>query len=567
MTTKGLTNLKNTSTAITKVKAGILNVDSTYNTRRSKKSGIWSITDVYEQQKDKTWTITEKKSKIKNQIIASSPVYNSITAEKCAAPVKLEENVFCYVYASSDTVISYEVFSVEIGLSLIDRNGIISSNSLGSITTLTEGAARVSEISASFDSVSNRILACITYGYGTGGGISGGAQVMSSKSAAKIAIGKYNSSAKTISWTVVDNLYDITVSSTPYNTDPVPTTTPTTTPANTPFNTPTTTPVLTYPTTPVTTFRSTPRVTSPSSTANRTTSRQTPITTYYTTPRWSSLGTFISTIVSTLQPTLLPTTGPGDPVVADAPPSQIYSVNELENIAENKFVINTHGYVRVITLTGDTTYSAGTQVASSIIPTNGSTEILKTAWDSNSNEYVELAWDIANSEGKITRYSVSGTTVTAQDTTTLTSTKMSSSIGNIVNIGQRKYIWSDYEELYQITHNGSAFSVSTSPLNLGTIGTDNYNTVLVKENNIEATMLGYFSNETTESYNKVVNYLYENSVSGGLESNSFSLLDPEFSNNTAINYIDMLPFEDNVFLLIFEYTSNVYASVLQMKSY
>ena len=242
MTTKGLTNLKNTSTAITKVKAGILNVDSTYNTRRSKKSGIWSITDVYEQQKDKTWTITEKKSKIKNQIIASSPVYNSITAEKCAAPVKLEENVFCYVYASSDTVISYEVFSVEIGLSLIDRNGIISSNSLGSITTLTEGAARVSEISASFDSVSNRILACITYGYGTGGGISGGAQVMSSKSAAKIAIGKYNSSAKTISWTVVDNLYDITVSSTPYNTDPVPTTTPTTTPANTPFNTPTTTP-------------------------------------------------------------------------------------------------------------------------------------------------------------------------------------------------------------------------------------------------------------------------------------------------------------------------------------
>jgi hypothetical protein len=144
---------------------------------------------------------------------------------------------------------------------------------------------------------------------------------------------------------------------------------------------------------------------------------------------------------------------------------------------------------------------------------------------------------------------------------------MSSSIGNIQNISQRKYIWSDYEELYQITHDGSSFSVSASPLNLGTIGTDNYNTVLVKDNNIEATMLGYFSDETTASYNKVVNYLYENSISGGVESNSFSLLDPEFSNNTAINYIDMLPIEDNVFLLIFEYTSNVYAIVLQMRSY
>jgi len=567
MTIKGLVNLKDTSTAITKVKAGILNVDSTYNTRRDKKPGIWSISDVYEQQKDKTWTITEKKSKVKNQILASSPVYNSITAEKCAAPVKLEENVFCYVYASSDTVINYEVFSVEIGLSLVDKSGVITSNSLGSITTLTEGAARVSEVSASFDSISGRILACITYGYGSGGGITGGAQVMSSKSAAKIAIGKYNSSAKTISWTVVDNLYDITVSSTPYNTDPVPTTTPSDTPINTPFDTLISTTITTTGSTPFPTVRTTSRVTSPSSTVNRNTPISTPVTTFLSTPIPTSGFTPTSTLLSTLQSTLLPTTGPGDPVVADAPPSQIYSVNELENIAENKFVISTHGYVRVITLTGDTTYSAGTQVVSSIIPANGSTEVLKTAWDYVSSEYVELAWDIANSEGKITRYTVSNTTVTAQDTTTLTSTKMSSSIGNIQNISQRKYIWSDYEELYQITHDGSSFSVSASPLNLGTIGTDNYNTVLVKDNNIEATMLGYFSDETTASYNKVVNYLYENSISGGVESNSFSLLDPEFSNNTAINYIDMLPFEDNVFLLIFEYTSNVYASVLQMRSY
>jgi hypothetical protein len=567
MTIKGLVNLKDTSTAITKVKAGILNVDSTYNTRRDKKPGIWSISDVYEQQKDKTWTITEKKSKVKNQILASSPVYNSITAEKCAAPVKLEENVFCYVYASSDTVINYEVFSVEIGLSLVDKSGVITSNSLGSITTLTEGAARVSEVSASFDSISDRILACITYGYGSGGGITGGAQVMSSKSAAKIAIGKYNSSAKTISWTVVDNLYDITVSSTPYNTDPVPTTTPSDTPTNTPFDTLISTTITTTGSTPFPTVRTTSRVTSPSSTVNRNTPISTPVTTFLSTPIPTSGFTPTSTLLSTLQSTLLPTTGPGDPVVADAPPSQIYSVNELENIAENKFVISTHGYVRVITLTGDTTYSAGTQVVSSIIPANGSTEVLKTAWDYVSSEYVELAWDIANSEGKITRYTVSNTTVTAQDTTTLTSTKMSSSIGNIQNISQRKYIWSDYEELYQITHDGSSFSVSASPLNLGTIGTDNYNTVLVKDNNIEATMLGYFSDETTASYNKVVNYLYENSISGGVESNSFSLLDPEFSNNTAINYIDMLPFEDNVFLLIFEYTSNVYAIVLQMRSY
>jgi hypothetical protein len=79
--------------------------------------------------------------------------------------------------------------------------------------------------------------------------------------------------------------------------------------------------------------------------------------------------------------------------------------------------------------------------------------------------------------------------------------------------------------------------------------------------------MGYFSNETTASYNKIVNYLYENSVSGGIESNSFSILDPEFSNNTAINYIDLLPFEDNVFIFIFEYSSAVYSSVLQLKSY
>ena len=648
MTIKGLVNIKNTSSAIERVSAGILNPDNTFTTRRNKKSGIWSMDDVYEQQKNKTWTILEKKSKIKNQIISTSPVYNSVTAEKCAATVKLTENVFCYVYASSDTVINYEVFSMGIGFSLIDEGGIITSNSLGSIVTLSESAARVSEISASFDSVSNRILACITYGYGTGGGISGGSQVMSTKSAAKIAIGKYNDSNKTISWTAVNNLYDITISSTPYNTDPVPTnttintpinspintpittpgTTPGTTPINTPISTPGTTPINTPINTPITTpaantpagttlqtlrnttintTKNTSITTSPSRNNNRSTTRQTaatttigstiqtPITTTYSTPKGTlratllptSLATINSTLQATiratiqatikptlqatLQPTLQATTIvtalPGDTVVVDAPPSQIFSVNELEYISENKFIISTHGRVRVIDLTSDSTYTAGTQITSSIIPGNGSTEILKTAFDLNSSEYVELAWDIANSAGKISRYVISGNTVTAQDTTTLTSTQMSNSIGNVVNIGERKYIWNDYEEMYQVTHNGTSFSVSASPLNLGTIGTNNTNTSLVKDNNIEATMMGYYSEETTSSYNKIVNYLYDNTVTGGTESNSFSILGAEFSNNVAINYIDLLPFEDNVFLLVYEHNSIVYANVLQMKSY
>ena len=648
MTIKGLVNIKNTSSAIERVSAGILNPDNTFTTRRNKKSGIWSMDDVYEQQKNKTWTILEKKSKIKNQIISTSPIYNSVTAEKCAATVKLTENVFCYVYASSDTAINYEVFSMGIGFSLIDEGGIITSNSLGSIVTLSESAARVSEISASFDSVSNRILACITYGYGTGGGISGGSQVMSTKSAAKIAIGKYNDSNKTISWTAVNNLYDITISSTPYNTDPVPTnttintpinspintpittpgTTPGTTPINTPISTPGTTPINTPINTPITTpaantpagttlqtlrnttintTKNTSITTSPSRNNNRSTTRQTaatttigstiqtPITTTYSTPKGTlratllptSLATINSTLQATiratiqatikptlqatLQPTLQATTIvtalPGDTVVVDAPPSQIFSVNELEYISENKFIISTHGRVRVIDLTSDSTYTAGTQITSSIIPGNGSTEILKTAFDLNSNEYVELAWDIANSAGKISRYVISGNTVTAQDTTTLTSTQMSNSIGNVVNIGERKYIWNDYEEMYQVTHNGTSFSVSASPLNLGTIGTNNTNTSLVKDNNIEATKMGYYSEETTSSYNKIVNYLYDNTVTGGTESNSFSILGAEFSNNVAINYIDLLPFEDNVFLLVYEHNSIVYANVLQMKSY
>ena len=648
MTIKGLVKIKNTSSAIERVSAGILNPDNTFTTRRNKKSGIWSMDDVYEQQKNKTWTILEKKSKIKNQIISTSPIYNSVTAEKCAATVKLTENVFCYVYASSDTVINYEVFSMGIGFSLIDEGGIITSNSLGSIVSLSESAARVSEISASFDSVSNRILACITYGYGTGGGISGGSQVMSTKSAAKIAIGKYNDSNKTISWTAVNNLYDITISSTPYNTDPVPTnttintpinspintpittpgTTPGTTPINTPISTPGTTPINTPINTPITTpaantpagttlqtlrnttintNKNTSITTSPSRNNNRSTTRQTPtnttigstiqtpITTTYSTPKGTLRATLLptslatinstlqatirATIQATLQPTLqatlqptlqattIVTALPGDTVVVDAPPSQIFSVNELEYISENKFIISTHGRVRVIDLTSDSTYTAGTQITSSIIPGNGSTEILKTAFDLNSSEYVELAWDIANSAGKISRYVISGNTVTAQDTTTLTSTQMSNSIGNVVNIGERKYIWNDYEEMYQVTHNGTSFSVSASPLNLGTIGTNNTNTSLVKDNNIEATMMGYYSEETTSSYNKIVNYLYDNTVTGGTESNSFSILGAEFSNNVAINYIDLLPFEDNVFLLVYEHNSIVYANVLQMKSY
>ena len=691
----GLVNVKNSSTSLIKPKFGIFNPDlASYSNRGRNKTGIWRTNDVYEQQENKFWPFGQSRVQVKNQILASSPVYNSVSAEKCASTVKLSSDVFCLVYASSNVNINYQIFSISKGFSLSD-GGLIRSQQLGSITTLVEPGARVSEISSSFDEVSGRILLSITYGYGTGGDISGGSQIMTSRSVTKIVIGKYNSSLKTVSWSVVNNLYDLAVSTTPYNTNEVPANTsiltaintPITTkittvggtPANTLYSTPILTPIPTIKTTPIstpgstqlTTFLSTQIVTSATTAVDTTiftsiptsvfpttfitTNTTTPITTaqptqiltlsgtrftvIFTERVTGSFPTFgqtaILTTLFTSPPTLLPTSSttqiptsgntpvttltptsiltsistggftpsatvgstpvatfantpiltntttllstqittsvgtllPGDPIVQNAPPSQIYSVCEVKNIGTNKFIISTQGVLRVISLTSDTTYSTGTQLTSSIVPLAGTTELLKTAWDSISNEYIELGWDSVNSLSKISRYSVSGTTIAAQDTTTLTSTQIPNSIGNIINMGQRKYIWNDYDKVYQITHNGSSFSISASPLSLGVIGTNNFNTTLIRDNTTNGFMVGYFSNETTSSYNKIVNYLYDNAVTGGTESNSFSLLSSQFSNNTAINYLDMISFEDNVFLSVYEHGSVLYANVVTLKSY
>lgn len=690
----GLVNIKDNSTSIIKPQFGIFNPNTVlYSKRTRNKPGIWGLKDVYSQQENQSWPFVVKKVGIKNQILTSSPVYNSVSAEKCASTVKLSSDVFCLVYASTNININYEIYSISKNLTL-SEGGLISSEELGAVTTLSESSARVSEISSAFDEVSGRILVSITYGYGTGGDILGGSQTMTSKSATKIIIGKYNSGTKSISWAAINNLYDLVINTVPYNTDPTPINTPKLTAVNTPVTTSISTTITTgtlttystpkltttttlskttvstfyfstvttsYPTpittsvntlatfegitslpTSITTKITTPSVITAIDTSQLTvvrtisgrpkrtlvpttitteiftlgstfittsgfTSAFTTITTSTTTsvstigstpvstlgvvsintlvstPSSTSIATVGSTLVSTSAQTSIqtnittllstqittsaPTQIPGDPIVSNTPPSQTYSVCEVKNIGENKFIISTHGAIRVITLTSDTTYSSSSELLSSIIPFGGVTELLKTAWDSVSSEYVELGWDSVNSLSKIARYSVSGTTVTALDTTVLSSTKIPNSIGNIINIGERKYIWNDYEKVYQVTHNGSSFNISASPLTLGTIGTSNYNTVLVKDNTIDGFILGYFSNETTQSYNKIVNYSYSNTISGGTESNNFSLLASELSNNNPVNYVDIIPFEDNVSLLIYEYSSILYANILTLKSY
>lgn len=694
----GLVNVKDSSNSLIKPKFGIFNPNlASYSNRGRNKPGIWRTKDVYEQQENKFWPFGQSRVQVKNQILASSPVYNSVSAEKCASTIKLSSDVFCLVYASSNTNINYQIFSIGKGFSLSD-GGLIRSGQLGPITTLTESAARVSEISSSFDETSGRILLVITYGYGTGGNITGGSQIMTSRSVTKIIIGKYNSSLQTVSWAVVNNLYDLAVITTPYNTNEIPANTSILTPKDTPittqittiggtpgntlYSTPILTPIPTTVTTPISTpgstqittllltqsttsattpidtpistsiptsvfpttviittiftpsstflptqvltfnnrrltviftekpdptappfptypetqiqttlFTSPPTLQSTLGATSTTTSANTPATfqtstfpstlantdgftpfatvgstpvaTFANTPKLTSITTLLSTQITTSAGTLLP----GDPIVQNAAPSQIYSVCEVKNVGTNKFIISTQGILRVITLTSDSAYSLGAQLSSSIVPIGGTTELLKTAWDPISSEYVELGWDSVNSQSKLSRYSVSGTTITAQETTTVTSTQIPNSIGNIINIGERKYIWNDYDKVYQITHNGVSFTISATPLSLGTIGTNNFNTTLIRDNNTDGFIIGYFSNETTSSYNRIVNYLFNNAVAGGTESNSFSLLSSQFSNNAPINYVDAISFEENVFLAIYEHNSILYANILTLKSY
>jgi hypothetical protein len=102
---------------------------------------------------------------------------------------------------------------------------------------------------------------------------------------------------------------------------------------------------------------------------------------------------------------------------------------------------------------------------------------------------------------------------------------------------------------------------------LGTIGTANYNTVLVKDNNIDGYVISYFSNETTNSYNRISSFSTNQTVSGGQESSGLDLLASNISDSTAISYVDVLFLDTNIALLLYEHSSSVYGNLVEFKSY
>ena len=153
------------------------------------------------------------------------------------------------------------------------------------------------------------------------------------------------------------------------------------------------------------------------------------------------------------------------------------------------------------------------------------------------------------------------------DSANLPANYMDDHIGNIINIGSRKYIWNDYNTLYEVTHNGTTFNVSSSPLNLGTIGTANYNTALAKDDNIDGYAIAYFSNESTTSYNKISSFSTKQTLSGGQESSGLDLFASDISDGALINYADILFMDTNIAVLIYEHSSSVYANLVQFKSY
>ena len=239
----------------------------------------------------------------------------------------------------------------------------------------------------------------------------------------------------------------------------------------------------------------------------------------------------------------------------------------MVKIGVDRYVLSALGYIRVVEIASDTTFNLGTTINNAIFSPGSATNLLKSAWDSTNSEYVEIVWSISQGTAKIVRYLVSGSTVTLGDSANLPANYMDDHIGNIINIDSRKYIWNDYNTLYEVTHNGTTFNVSSSPLNLGTIGTANYNTALAKDDNIDGYAIAYFSNESTTSYNKISSFSTKQTLSGGQESSGLDLFASDISDGALINYADILFMDTNIAVLIYEHSSSVYANLVQFKSY
>lgn len=722
MAVAGIKNIKDFSTDILRRRDVSFNSGLNFNRRNGKKDGFFKIKDVQKQFQNNNWIFGESRTFFSNLLLANSPVYNSTQKEKCASVVKLTEKTFTIIYASTDTQIDYATFefikNTNFTNNLVDTSGAIVSVESGTITSLTESAARIAEISAKYDEDSGRIFLAYTYGYGVGGGIVNSPSVMKSYSKCDIAIGVLDTQDFTVSSWHLQNLYDELATSQSYDTTPRIQATVITTYYDNPVttfsgtrNTPLDTEIITgdFPTSPQTTIattintlynttistspetfyatsnntsistsvggttsittstsrstsisttapsfatsRRTDRKTYPNTTRNTTygvvgskrknirettiqttkqtnyqtspttgggtyntggttsvstsssqnttffyntsvstspstgyittrdTTSQTPIETYpqttISTSTFTENPTIISTIYNTSNNTIVSdfftnttiNTTIIDPAIVDAPPSQTYSPCEVVKIGVDKYILSAIGYIRVVEIASDTTFNLGTTINNAIFSPGSATNLLKSAWDSVNNEYVEIVWSISQGTAKIVRYSVSGSTVTLGDISNLAANYMSDHIGNIINIGSRKYVWNDYNLLYEVTHNGTTFNVSSTPLNLGTIGTANYNTVLAKDDNIDGYVIAYFSNESTPSYNRISSFSTKQTISGGQESSGLDLLATNISDGVSINYVDILFMDTNIAVLLYEHSSSVYANLVQFKSY
>lgn len=722
MAVAGIKNIKDFSTDLLRRRDISFASGLNFSRRNGKKDGSFKIKDVQKQFQNNNWIFGESRTFFSNLLLASAPVYNSTQKEKCASVVKLSEKTFTIIYASTDTQIDYATFEFIKNLNftnnLVDTSGAIISVETGVITSLTESAARIAEISAKYDEDSGRIFLAYTYGYGVGGGVVGSPSTMQSYSKCDIAIGVLDTDDFTVSSWNLQNLYDELVTSESYDTTLRTQATVITTYYDNPVttfsgsrNTPLNTEIITgdFPTSPQTTIAttintlygttistqpetvyattvntpvttsvggttaistSTSRSTSISTTnPSWTTSVKTDTRTFFNTDRFTSFGvvgskrqntrltkvetdrqtnyqtpvntgggtyntggntsvttstsqnttfffgttvstnpntgylttrnttsqtpavtypqTIISTSTFTSNPTTISTiyntsnntivsdfftnttinTTITDPVVNNAPPSQTYSPCEVVRIGVDRYVLSALGYIRVVEIDSDTTFNLGTTINNAIFSPGSATNLLKSAWDSTNSEYVEIVWSISQGTAKIVRYLVSGSTVTLGDSANLPANYMDDHIGNIINIGSRKYIWNDYNTLYEVTHNGTTFNVSSSPLNLGTIGTANYNTALAKDDNIDGYAIAYFSNESTTSYNKISSFSTKQTVSGGQESSGLDLFASDISDGALINYADILFMDTNIAVLIYEHSSSVYANLVQFKSY
>jgi len=220
----GITNIKEFSTNILRRRDISFNSGLNFNRRNGKKDGSFKVKDVQNQFQNNSWIFGTARTFFSNLLLASPPVYNNTQKEKCAAVVKLSDKTFTIIYASTDTQIEYATFEFIRNLTftnnLSDTSGAIISVESGVITSLTESAARIAEISASYDEETARIFLAYTYGYGIGGGVIGSPSTMESYTKCDIAIGVLDDQNFTVSSWYLQNLYDELATSQNYDTTP-----------------------------------------------------------------------------------------------------------------------------------------------------------------------------------------------------------------------------------------------------------------------------------------------------------------------------------------------------------